>query len=389
MPGPRSRSSVLAVGPLSVVQFQRMKLGFVIYGSLATMSGGYLYDRKLVAYLRSRGDQVTVISIPTGHYLPHLLDNLTFRLPSGFDVIIEDELAHPSLLAANRAASSEDGSATPLVSLVHNLHSSERRAAWQNSIYKQIERRYLESVDGYIVNSTVTEDSIARLVDTRKPCVLAPPGGDRLGCLSFEAIKQRLLRNGPLRLVFLANVVPLKGLHVLIEALRRLPGGLCTLDVAGSLEVGASYAARMRRETVASATPVTFHGVIEGQALVDLLTRSDLLVIPSYYEGFGIAYLEGMAFGLPAVGTTAGAIPQMIQNGLNGFTIEPGDTAALEALIRKLADDRPLLQRLSIQAREYFGTQPTWDDTGGVIRDFVLEMLGGTSSAKLEDRRKH
>ncbi len=359
-----------------------MKLGLVIYGSLATVSGGYLYDRKLVAYLRSRGDEVIVIALPTGRYLPHLLDNLSFRLPSGLDVIIEDELVHPSLLAANRAAFSKDGVAVPLVSLVHNLHSSERRASWQNAFYKQIERRYLDSVDGYIFNSTVTEDSVSSLVGNRKPCVLAPPGGDRLGFLSLEVIHQRLLRNAPLHLLFLANVIPLKGLHVLIEALRRLPAGQCTLDVAGSLETDPSYAARMRREAATCATPVTFHGVVEGQALVELLARSDLLVIPSYYEGFGIAYLEGMAFGLPAIGTTAGAMPQMIRSGLNGFMIEPGDTSALEALIRKLVNDRGLLELLSIQAREYFGSRPTWDDSCAMIRDFLLEMQRGRSLAQ-------
>jgi len=58
-----------------------MKLGFTIYGSLETLSGGYLYDRKLVEYLRSQGDAVEIISLPWRNYTAHLTDNLWFRLP--------------------------------------------------------------------------------------------------------------------------------------------------------------------------------------------------------------------------------------------------------------------------------------------------------------------
>ena len=101
-----------------------MKIGLIIYGSLDTVSGGYLYDRKLVESLRKRGDQVEIISLPRRNYAAHLTDNFHFRLPRGFDLIIEDELNHPSLLEANRREHSH-----PIVSLVHNLHSP--RAAFR------------------------------------------------------------------------------------------------------------------------------------------------------------------------------------------------------------------------------------------------------------------
>ncbi len=52
-----------------------MKIGFIIYGSLDTLSGGYLYDRKLVEYFRSQGDTVEIISVPWRNYAAHLTDN--------------------------------------------------------------------------------------------------------------------------------------------------------------------------------------------------------------------------------------------------------------------------------------------------------------------------
>ncbi len=78
-----------------------MKLGLVIYGSLDTLSGGYLYDRKLVEYLRAQGDTVEIISLPWRNYAAHLTDNLHFRLPPDLDLLIQDELNHPSLISAN------------------------------------------------------------------------------------------------------------------------------------------------------------------------------------------------------------------------------------------------------------------------------------------------
>ncbi len=352
-----------------------MNVGLVIYGSLDTMSGGYLYDRMLVEYLRSQGDEVQVISIPSASYLSHLLHGLSFRLPSGLDIMIEDELVHPSLLFANRGPRH-----TPVVSLVHNLHSSECRAAWKNALFRLIERFYLASADGYIFNSAATQDSVQHLVGDRKPHVLAAPGGDRLGSLDLETVQHRALAPGHLHLLFLANVTPLKGLHILLDALSNVPVSTCSLDVAGSLSVDAPYAARMQRLARDLPVAVAFHGLLDGQPLAEMLRRSDVLVVPSFYEGFGISYLEGMAFGLPAIGTTAGAIPQMIHDGMNGYVIAPGDAAALAAIITRLSSDRQLLVHLSTGALESFQLAPTWEQSVESVRRFLLEM---NSSARL------
>jgi len=200
-----------------------MKIGLVIYGSLETMSGGYLYDRQLVSYLRSRGDDVQVVSLCSGGYVRHLVDNLHARLPSNVDLVIEDELVHASLLVGNalhhRVHSPKP---YPIISLVHNLHSSERRPAWQNALYREAERLHLRSVDGFIFNSSITHDSVRVLSGDDRPYVIATPGGDRLGSLTTEQVHARAIEPGPLRLLFLANVIPLKGLHVVLDALSRL-----------------------------------------------------------------------------------------------------------------------------------------------------------------------
>ena len=354
-----------------------MKIGLVVYGSLETMSGGNLYDRKLIDYLRSRGDQVRIIALPPGDYPSHLFNNLDFRLSPDLDLIIEDELVHPSVLVANWRHSADPSRSKPaLLSLVHNLHSSERRAAWQNAFYRQVEKLHLRSVDGYIFNSQATRDSVATLAGDDKPSVLAPPGGDRLGSISESDLQERLARGGPLRLLFLANVTPLKGLHVLLDALRCVSAHIYTLEVAGSLSVAPGYAASMQQQAGQLGMPVKFHGILDGEELAALLKNSDALALPSFWEGFGIAYLEGMAFGLPAIGTTAGAIPQMIKHGSNGYLIAPGDSLMLADLIKELASDRARLEQMSSAAREYFGSCITWAQSAEIVRNFLIEIIG-------------
>ena len=121
-----------------------MKLGLVIYGSLDTLSGGYMYDRKLVEYLRAQGDTVEIISLPWRNYAAHLTDNFSFKLPTNLDILIQDELNHPSLIGAN------DGKHPyPIISLVHHLRCSELRPKWQNGLYRMVEKKYLQSVDGF------------------------------------------------------------------------------------------------------------------------------------------------------------------------------------------------------------------------------------------------
>ena len=355
-----------------------MHIGLIIYGSIDTLSGGTLYDRQLVNYLRKQGDNVETISLPWGSYLSHITDNLHFRLPTYLDILIEDELTHPSLLFANAQPHPY-----PVVSLVHNLHSSEKRPAWQNTFYRAIERHYIRSVDGFIFNSHTTRAAVNALADASrrahspdKPYVIATPGGDRLGSLTVEEVRQRAIGSDPLRLLFLANVTPLKGLHVLLEALNHQDSDF-QLDIVGSLDVDHGYAYEMRRYTAANGLQqnVTFHGVPDGPLLIDKIKQDHVLVIPSFYEGFGIAYLEGMAFGLPAIGTTAGAIPQLISEGENGYLIKPGDSKTLARHLNELAADRELLARLSLAALKYFQSQPTWGQSTEAIRNFLYQML--------------
>ena len=348
-----------------------MRIGLVIYGSLNTLSGGYMYDRKLVEYLRAQGDSVEIISLPWRNYSSHLIDNFSFKLPANFDILIQDELNHPSLVGANRREHPY-----PIISLVHHLRCSELRLKWQNDLYRLVEKKYLQSVDGFIFNSQTTKGVVNKLLDNEKPSVVAYPPTDRFGeAISEEEIKSRATRD-PLRILFLGNVIERKGLHTLLEAVGNQKSKVI-LNVIGSLTSEPEYVKRLQAHVSTNnlSSFVYFHGALDNEPLIEMLKQAHVLIVPSSYEGFGIVYIEGMGFGLPAIGTTAGAAGEIIEHGKTGYLIEPNDSSMLATHINQLAVDRGLLGQLSINARNRYVQQPSWNETANQIRIFLQSMI--------------
>ena len=347
-----------------------MKIGLIIYGSLDTLSGGYLYDRKLVEYLSSQGDTVEIISLPWRNYAAHLTDNIYFKLPNSLDILIQDELNHPSLIFANRGPHPY-----PIISLVHHLRCSEVRSRWQNALYRIIEKQYLQSVDGFIFNSKTTRNKVHQLVVNSKPIVIAYPPTDQFGePITEKEIKSRAQKS-PLRVLFLGNVIERKGVHTLLKAISAEPSAF-QLDVIGSLAADLKYAKKIQEFISLHhlSSFVFLHGSLTKEQLIEKLRQAHVLVVPSSYEGYGIVYLEGMAFGLPAIGTTAGAAGEIIEAGQTGYLIEPNDSASLFATLKSLAEDRGLLMYLSINARQRYLRQPSWEGTAQSIRNFLYSV---------------
>jgi glycosyltransferase involved in cell wall biosynthesis len=107
-----------------------------------------------------------------------------------------------------------------------------------------VERRYLCSVDGFIFNSHTTRREVEQLVGER-PHVVAHPGGDRFEEPAAVFTSRPPRPEGPLRLLFAGNLIPRKGLHVLLDALAQLPGVAWRLDVVGRA-ADPAYARRVR-----------------------------------------------------------------------------------------------------------------------------------------------
>jgi glycosyltransferase involved in cell wall biosynthesis len=348
-----------------------MRIGLIIYGSLDTVSGGYLYDRKLVDYLRSQGDTVEVISLPWRNYAAHLTDNFRFRLPEHLDILVQDELNHPSLIFVNLGKHPY-----PIISLVHHLRCSELRPNWQNTFYGVVEKQYLASVDGFIFNSETTKRVVYGIIDQRKPSIIGHPPTDQFGEPISEDEIIRRANSQELRILFLGNVIERKGLHILLEAVKRLKSSV-KVDIVGALNSEPTYAKQIQEfiSVHALSSFVFLHGPLDQERLMEKFRQAHILVVPSSYEGYGIVYLEGMSFGLPAIGTTAGAAREIITEGIDGFLIGPENADMLASRLKDLSEKRDVLIRMSLAARERYLRQPRWSETAGQIRGFLLKQI--------------
>jgi glycosyltransferase involved in cell wall biosynthesis len=366
-----------------------MRVGLVVYGSIETLTGGYLYDRRLLDHLVSQGDRVEVISLPSrNHYPRALCDNaspsLIRRLTRArFDVLLQDELVHPSLVFLNGWLRAR--ARYPIVTIVHLLRSSEETATRLRGWYSAAERRYLATVDAALYNSETTRRAVEALLGRGLPGVIAYPGGDHLAVERSETeLAAQARASGPLCILSIANVLPGKGLSVLIDALSQLPAESWRLQIVGNLTMDRPYVDHLRGLIARAglATHVCLVGMVPNRRIPEYLIRSHLLVVPSHYEALGIAYLEAMRFGLPVIATTAGGAHEIVEHGREGFLVPPGDTDALTWHLRLFCADRELLLRMGLAARRRAARHPTWGQSFERARIFLGSVVDAHRRAK-------
>jgi glycosyltransferase involved in cell wall biosynthesis len=358
-----------------------MKIGLVIYGSLDTLTGGYLYDKIVTEELKRRGHEIEVFSLPSGSYFLNLLRGLLtspamLRNRQSCDVLLQDELCHPSLLRFNR--SRRPPHSPPRIAVVHHLLSAEHRNHWHNLFLSEVEKRYLRSVDGFIFNSQSTRQAVETVVKEQRPQVVAYPAGDRFGFpLSPEYITSRCQRAGPLQLLFLGNLIPRKGLLELVDNLAGIDGSSWHLSVVGGFDFDPGYAEKTQQRVrdLGLSEQVQFLGMLSEDRLIGQLAQSDLLCMPFSYEGFGIAIVEAMAFGLPALCSADGAAVETVKHGSNGFLFSAAQNNELGSIITELHQHRNKLQRLSLAAYGTASSRPGWSQTAAVIEQFLQTLV--------------
>lgn len=180
-----------------------------------------------------------------------------------------------------------------------------------------------------------------------------------LGPEDYADAPRRWSGRGPLNLVSVAHLShPYKGIEVLVRAVAALEGRLdVRLRVVGGGRLQGQYA--QLAEELGVGARITWVGTVAAGAGVRAeLDRADLLVMPSYTEGLPRGLVEGMARGLPAVGTRVGGIPELIDAAV---LVEPGDARGLADRIAAVADP----ERMAVLAADNLTR----------ARDFAREVL--------------
>ncbi len=353
-----------------------MLCAFILIGSLDQCSGGYRYDRQMVNFLVEQGVSVDVISLPRWPYLfaPLLNFSLIQRFRNkGYDVVIEDELAHPSLWLFNRWFKRHCRG--ELVGLVHLLKYQGRSHGIQGAWVLSQEQKMLSSCDHIIATSEYTKGLVEELGMESDKISVVMPGHD----LPVETSSTRIPHEG-LRLLCVAAVIEPKGIVFLIEALSRLSDSRVTLDIVGALTVEPRYVKRVEKfiARLNLEKRVRLHGEQPWEDLPAWYQQADIFVLPTLSEGYGMVIPEAMAFGLPVIATAVGVIPQLVREGENGLLAPPGDSDTLVRAIEKLATNASLRGEMGKKSLARVEACPRW---GTVAQQFYRIILAQAQRA--------
>jgi glycosyltransferase involved in cell wall biosynthesis len=329
---------------------------FAVPGDLATPTGGYAYDRRMVAELLRLGWDVEVADIGSEFPRPSAGARASARarliaVPADTPIVV-DGLAFGVL--DELAAELHRGH--PLLALVHHplaLESGIPPAEAEE--FHRRERAALAHTDRVIVTSPSTARRLAAdYAVAAERITVALPGSE-------PRTPRRDGRNGPPALLAVGAVVRRKGYDVLVDALASLRDLPWRMTIAGdrtrSPTTVAALEAQVRRHDLADR--IEFAGAVDDAHLAALHAGADLFVLPSRFEGYGMAFAEAIAHGLPVVGTTAGAIPDTVPDGA-GILVPPDDAAALANALRRLIGDERARETLAAAARNAAARLPTW-----------------------------
>jgi glycosyltransferase involved in cell wall biosynthesis len=327
-------------------------------GDLATPTGGYRYDRRIIHELRHLGWQVNVLDVGDGFPFPSVEQRaralaILSAVPAGCPIIV-DGLAFGALPEAAALRSR-----TPLIALVHQpLALASGLGAAQADAFRESERAALAAAARVVVTSEATGRVVTADYSVQSQRItVVRPGNDRMP-------SARGSKDGVVELLSVGSVVPDKGYDLLIAAIATMADLPWRLTIAGDRTRNLAAATRLDADIAAHGLGdrVAVLGAVTPERVMKLYLASDLFVLASRFEGYGMALAEAITHGLPVISTTAGAIPDTVPEG-TGVLVPPNDVIALTHALRRLISDRAERHRFAMNARAAAAQFPTWQDS--------------------------
>ena len=354
-------------------------------GSLRQVTGGIIYDFRVGEFFRKQGWEIEYFhfqSLAYPIYITRFLVNISLILRTRKnvpDLVLVDEGGHQQTWLFNRWVQKQGCIVTVIV---HHLSCRETKTRFWTWITKWAEKRVLKDANLIVANSYHTISEIEELgVKPRRPVILAKPG------CKYRLSGRRKFPENAKNILLVGNVEPRKGIIEAIEALFLTDIDSIRLNIVGKTDYDPDYSKRVLSKIDESGlgSRIIFHGSISGENLEKLYSTADLFLLPSYWEGYGMVLAEAMAHRLPIISTKAGAIPEIIQDGLNGILVTPGNVSELSEAIENVCRSRDLRQKLSDAAGNTAKDFPSWKDTAERIYRKCEEILKEKSSEDCQD----
>ncbi len=328
-------------------------------GDLSTLTGGYIYDRRLLHELRKLGLEVTHIELPASFPDPSAVDmaesiSRLQAVKQNCPVII-DGLAFGALdtigVKTLRA---------PIVALIHHPLAKESGLSLERQrILFETERSNLQFASHVIVPSPHTAKILISEYDVpENKITIARPGTDR-------PVKNTTIIDPPL-ILSVGIQLRRKGHDVLLEALARI----VDLDWQAVI-VGAPLDKRYAQDLRSLCTSlhldqrVNIAGQVNKEALSKLYRSAGLFALATRFEGYGIVFDEALVHGIPIVSCQTGAVPDTVPSSA-ACLVPPEQPEAFAMALRKILSDPQLRAKLATASLEAGRMLPGWVDTAQI-----------------------
>lgn len=333
------------------------ELGFVVPGALDQPTGGYRYDARMIAGLREQGWRIELCELEGQFPGPdaraeQALDAALAGFPDGMRVLLDGLAAgaYPATLKRHAAR-------LRLVYLMHHPLGLEAGLAPTRSRELLVsERAAVALASRVVVTSDYTRAQVADWgVPSERLCSI-PPGVE-------PAPLARGPEDGVPVLLCVAAWVPRKGQLELVRALSGLRGWSWRAELAGAMDRDLDYTSAVRATIAESGlgSRISAPGVLTREGLAERYDQASIFVLPSAYEGFGMAFTEAMMRGLPVIGTTGGAIPRTVPE-TAGLLVPPGDVDALRRALESLLCDSEQRRGMGCAGRAHAESLPGWTE---------------------------
>jgi glycosyltransferase involved in cell wall biosynthesis len=363
--------------------FVERRLTFVIPGDLNTVTGGYAYDRHIIEGLKALGWGIELLSLGEGFPFPSLATREEAHrqlqgLPEGQALVI-DGLAG-GVLADVLPLLAEHH---PILLLVHHpLYLESGLSPEQQRDLKQSESASLQCATHCIVTSHTTALLLQDLgVEPPKISVVVPgvqkPQTDGLKSADTQPKRPPDLSSTPVvELLCVGSLIARKGHELLVLALSELRTLPWRLTLVGDTERDTATRERVFGliESSQLGERITWRGTLSPEQLALQYAGADVFVLPSLFEGYGMAFAEAMTHGLPIIGTTGGAIVQTVPESA-GLLVSPNDVSALVQALKMMITHEETRQHYAQGARRHAQGLPTWATSSAQFSGVLERVL--------------
>ncbi|MFG1927055.1 glycosyltransferase [Cryptosporangium sp. NPDC048952] len=367
-------------------------MALLTLGDPATMTGGYLYHRRVADRAAANNAHLEFVSVPDRSFPASvaagraLLADLARRNP---DAILLDSIAAAYIGPWLRAAAPQPTGPTaapsgaagrtggrwrrrargvaPIVGMLHQPPGGIDHSGMRRWVQKVLDERAYRFASRLLIASEDLADTLRAAGMPADLLTVVAPGRNPADHPVTPATDLRQGRKAAVLSV--GNWVERKGLLDLLEAVATLPRDAVTLHLLGDPDIDPTYATRVRARL---ATPdlagrVITHGLVTPAEVVGFYRAADVFALASVREPYGTVYGEAMTEGLPVVGWDAGNLPHLARHGIEGFAVPPGDVGALAEALRELAENEPRRHAMAAAAKARSESFPNWDDTARVL----------------------